>query len=35
LTQNPRWRGRISMLRFDPTDFKGAEIDIDRISFQK
>ncbi len=33
LTQNPRWRGRISTLRFDPCDFKGAEIDIDRIAF--
>jgi hypothetical protein len=35
VSQNPRWRGRISMLRFDPTDFKDAEIDIDRITFQK
>ncbi len=35
LTQNPRWRGRISMLRFDPTDFKGANVDIDRITFQR
>ena len=35
LTQNPRWRGRISMLRLDPADFKGAEIAIDRITFQR
>jgi len=35
LTQNPRWRGRISMLRLDPVDFSGAEIDIDRIVLQR
>ena len=35
LAQNPRWRGRISMLRLDPTDFKGAQVDIDHIAFQR
>ena len=35
LAQHPRWRGRISMLRLDPVDFKDAQIDIDRIAFQK
>ena len=33
LSENPRWRGRISMLRLDPCDLKGALVEIDRISF--
>ena len=35
LSENPRWRGRISALRLDPADFNGAQIDIDRITFQR
>ncbi len=35
LSQNRRWRGNISALRFDPADFQGANIDIDRVAFQR
>lgn len=34
LDAHPRWRGRISMLRFDPCEFSDARICIDRIAFE-
>lgn len=35
LESHPRWRGRISMLRFDPCEFRGAHVCIDSISFER
>lgn len=33
LAAHPRWRGRISTLRFDPCDFIGAEVCVDSFVF--
>lgn len=35
LGAHPRWRGPISMLRFDPCDFKDAVVSIDRMRFEE
>ncbi len=33
LAAHPRWRGRVTSLRFDPCDFKEACISVDEIAF--
>ena len=35
LTTNPRWRGLIIRLRFDPSSTQGASVEIDEVRFEK
>ncbi len=35
LGAHPRWRGRISMLRFDPCEFTDARVCIERVVFER
>ncbi|HEX73179.1 MAG TPA: hypothetical protein ENN65_07675 [Candidatus Hydrogenedentes bacterium] len=35
LREHPRWRGRISMLRFDPCDISGAKVQVRHIAFDR
>jgi hypothetical protein len=35
LSENPRWRGEITSLRFDPCDARGVTVAIDEIRFER
>ncbi len=35
LGEHPRWRGRVTSLRFDPCNIRGAEIAIDGVAFER
>ncbi len=35
LSENPRWRGLVKSIRFDPCSTQGALIEVDAIRFEK